>query len=200
MSEAATSQAIAAQVAVGRLLSQLLLREPDAGLLGELRAPEVSAALAELGVEVPPFESPGADRVWLEERGAEYLDRWLRPDRGGPPVQSLWSGGQYEGDPAVALRRWTEAVGLRYDSEVARGAPIDHLGSSLALWCLAAEHSAEHAQALRVQHLEWGRRPLEAARAAGGFYGGVASATLGWLDWVGDSGDGAEPRPGESAG
>jgi TorA maturation chaperone TorD len=189
-----------AQVAVGRLLSQLLLREPDAVLLGELRAPEVSAGLRVLGVEVPASESEGADRTWLEERGAEYLDRWLRPDRGGPPVQSLWSGGQYEGDPAVALRRWTAAVGLHYDAEAARGAPIDHLGSTLALWCLAAEHSSEHAEALRIQHLEWGRRPLEAARRAGGFYGGVANATLEWLDWIGESADGAEPRPAESAG
>jgi TorA maturation chaperone TorD len=200
VSDAATPSSAVAQVAVGRLLSQLLLREPDVALLGELRAPEVNAGLRELGVEVPTYESDAADRAWLEERGAEYLDRWLRPDRGGPPVQSLWSGGQYEGDPAVALRRWTEAVGLRYDAEAARGAPIDHLGSSLALWCLAAEHSAEHAEALRVQHLEWGRRPLEAVRKAGGFYGGVAGATLEWLDWIGESADGAEPRPGESAG
>lgn len=200
MSDAAAPPVTVAQVAVGRLLSQLLLREPDAALLGELRAPEVRSGLRDLGVEVPPGQDAEADRVWLEERGAEYLDRWLRPERGGPPVQSLWSGGQYEGDPAVALRRWTEAVGLRYDAEAARGAPIDHLGSSLALWCLAAEHSAEHAEALRVQHLEWGRRPLEAARAAGGFYGGVAAAALGWLDWIGESADGAEPRPGESAG
>lgn len=200
MSHAGKPSATVAQVAVGRLLSQLLLREPDAALLGELRAPEVSAGLGELGVELPPFVSADADRAWLEERGAEYLDRWLRPERGGPPVQSLWSGGQYEGDPAVALRRWTEAVGLRYDAEVARGAPIDHLGSSIALWCLAAEHSAEHAEALRVQHLEWGRRPLETARSAGGFYGGVASAALGWLDWIGESADGAEPRLAGSAG
>ena len=123
MSDAAPPPVTVAQVAVGRLLSQLLLREPDAVLLGELRAPEVSAGLRVLGVEVPASESEGADRTWLEERGAEYLDRWLRPDRGGPPVQSLWSGGQYEGDPAVALRRWTAAVGLHYDAEAARGAP-----------------------------------------------------------------------------
>lgn len=200
MSEAADTSEAIAQVATGRLLAQLLLRELDPELLSELRAPEVSAALGELGVKVPPPGDPGGDRAWLEERGAEYLDRWLRPERGGPPVQSLWSGGQYEGDPAVALRRWTQSAGLEYDASAARGAPIDHLGSSMALWCLAAEHAPEHAPALRQQHLEWGRRPLESAKAAGGFYGGVASAALAWLDWIGESGDGAEPCGAESAG
>ena len=187
MSEALTPSVVAAQVAVGRLLSHLLLREIDAPLLGELRASELSATLRELGVDVPPFESADVDGIWLEERGAEYLDRWLRPERGGPPVQSLWSGGQYEGEPAVALRRWAKAVGLHYDAAAACGAPIDHLGSCVALWCLAAEHSAEHAEVLRIQHLDWGRRPLAAAQAAGGFYGGVAGAALGWLDWIADS-------------
>lgn len=164
--ELATLQALA------ELLGRLLLREVEAADLERLRAPELAAALAELGVELP---EPEAERAWLEERGADYHELFLSPEA-GPLVQSLWTQGRYEGDAAARVRQLAELAAVDFQREAARGAPVDHLGALLLLWAATAERAPAVAEELTREHLAWSRPALARVRSRGGFYGAVAGA------------------------
>ena len=164
--------------AVAALLGQLLLRELDAVDLASLRNAEVGRALDDLGLSLP---APGSDDAWLEGRGVEYHDLFLRPDSGGPLVQSLWTEGRYEGEAAVRVRQLARAAGVDFQRQAARGAPVDHLGSLLLLWAAADEESPEVAAELQRAHLDWALAPLGRIEVTGGFYGGVARAASGLL-------------------
>ena len=158
--------------ALAELLGRLLLREVEARDLERLRAPELAAALADLGVELP---DPDAERAWIEERGADYHELFLSPEA-GPLVQSLWTQGRYEGDATARVRQLAELAAVEFQRDVARGAPVDHLGSLLLLWSASAERAPAIAEELCRQHLAWSRPALARLRAQGGFYGAVASA------------------------
>lgn len=155
-----------------RLFARLLRREPDAELLAELRAPEVTATLGALGVALP-------EDAELEEVCAQYVELLLHPRRGAPPVASLWVDGRYEGDTAIALRKVAEAAGCTFDTTAASGVPADHLGCILDLWCTCATDHPDLANLIAHDYLAWVDRALGAAGAADGFYGQVARATLG---------------------
>ena len=137
---------------VARLFGQLLLHELSADDLERLREPEVLEALAAVGVDVPPADTP------LDELAAEFFDTLLRPEH-GPPVQSLWSGGSYEGDSAAMIRKLAEAAALDFNKSAARGAPLDHIGSILLLWAEARERAPEVAERLQEDHLAWSLAP-----------------------------------------
>lgn len=160
--------------AVANLLGRLLLHEVTADDLRELGAPALSAPLAELGFALP---APAEEAAWLEERGADYHDSFLRPDT-GPLVQSLWTEGRYEGEVAVRVRQLAEHTGLEFQRGPARGAPVDHLGSLLLLWSECEGHSQAVADEIARAHLAWSLGPLETIAAAGGFYGRLAAAAM----------------------
>ena len=157
-------------VPTARLFARLLLRELDAATLAELRAPEVAAALAEVGIELP-------DDGALESLQAEYFERLLHPKDSAPPIASLWMDGQYQGDSAVMLRRIAEASGWEYQPAAADGAPMDHLGSILLLWCECTETAPDLANLIAFQHLTWVDRALADTSARDGFYAQVCRAT-----------------------
>ena len=183
--------------ACARLFARLLLFELDRAGWEELRGPELREALAGLGVPWPErFGRGEADRL-----AVHFLECFLRPETGGPPVQSLWTEGTYEGRAAVAVRKLAEAAGIDFDRGAARGASHDHLGSILLLWAevdsaaragtaapgpAGAEVCREVAARLERDHLRWALEPLGqvAGRAAGAesedelarFYPGVARA------------------------
>ncbi|MCB9868970.1 MAG: molecular chaperone TorD family protein [Planctomycetes bacterium] len=152
-----------------RLLAWLMLREPDAALLRELGSPEIAAALAAAGVELPSTDA-------LEEVHAEFFAVLLHPERSAPPIASLWLDGQYEGDTAVAVRALASESGLDFDPEVAGGAPVDHLGSLLLLWSESAEAAPEVATRLAADYLGWVDAALHEARGRPGFYGSLSRA------------------------
>ncbi len=156
--------------ASAELIGALLLKEVDAAGLERMREPQLAAALAEFGIELPEFESQAA---WLEERGADYHDLFLRPET-GPLVQSLWTQGRYEGDAAVRVRQLAKAANVEFQPEAARGAAPDHLGSLLLLWAATDERVQVVADEIANEHLEWSIAPLTNVAAAGGFYGAVA--------------------------
>lgn len=155
---------------VARLLGRLLVREIDEETVAELQQPDVREALAGIGIGVPQ----AADR---EALATGYFERFLHPAAGLPPVQSLWQGGQYDGDPAVAVRAIAAAAG-RELAPGARGAAPDHLGCILLLWADLAEIRPELAARLQRDHLAWAVRALAPVQAAGGFYGAVAAAAV----------------------
>lgn len=159
--------------AVAQLLGRLLLKEIDGALLERLREPELCAVLVELGFELPP---PDTQDAWLDERGAEYHDLFLRPET-GPLVQSLWTQGRYEGDSTVRVRKLAEAAGVEFQSAAARGAAPDHLGSLLMLWAATDVHAGEIADEVVRAHLEWALPGLRRIEPSGGFYGALAVAT-----------------------
>ena len=159
--------------ALAELLGTLLLREVGPRELAWMGEPDVASALSELGLVLPEVDE---DATWIEKRGAEYHDLFLRPEA-GPLVQSLWMQGRYEGDSTVRVRQLAEAAAVEFDRSAARGAPVDHLGSLLLLWAATAERSPAVAEDLTREHLGWATRPLANVEAAGGFYGGVARAT-----------------------
>jgi len=91
-------------------------------------------------------------------------------------VQSLWQGGQYDGDPAVAVRA-IAAAAARELAPGSRGAAPDHLGCILTLWADLVEERPELAARLQQDHLAWAPPALAHARTAGGFYSSVAAAS-----------------------
>ncbi len=156
-----------------RLLGRLLVRELDADTVQELQQPALRGALAEAGVPVPELAA-------IEALATEYCERFLHPAAGLPPVQSLWQGGQYDGDPAVAVRA-IAAAAARELAPGARGAAPDHLGCILLLWADLIETRPELARRLQRDHFAWATRALAPVQAAGGFYGAVAAATVGFV-------------------
>lgn len=151
-----------------RLLGRLLVRELDVATVDELAQPAVAAALAELGIAVPP----PAD---LDALAAAYFAHFVRPAAGLPPVQSLWLHGQYDGDAAQAVRAIAEAGSLEL-APGARGAPPDHLGCILLLWADIVEDRPDLAARLQRDHFAWGERALSAVGRGAGFYSSVARA------------------------
>ena len=163
--------------AVAQLFGRLLLKELDGPMLERLREPGLSAVLREWGFELP---LPDIQNAWLDERGAEYHDLFLRPET-GPLVQSLWTQGRYEGDSTVRVRKLAEAAGVEFQSAAARGAAPDHLGSLLMLWAATDVHAPEIAGEVLRAHLEWALPGLRRIEPAGGFYGALAVACLNLL-------------------
>lgn len=162
---------IAGWVPVVQLFSRLLLRELDRETLTALQAPAVANALAALEVDLPSADD-------LEALQARYCALFLHPERGAPPVASLWVDGQYEGDSLQTLRKIAAAAGCDFDRSAAGGAAEDHLGSILLLWCACVESDPELARLLRSQHLGWAERALAQGARDEGFYGQVSRATL----------------------
>jgi TorA maturation chaperone TorD len=164
----------AALKAVADFLGGLLVKEVDAPQLARLREPTLRTALTEFGIELPSQEE---QRDWIEARGADYHDLFLRPET-GPLVQSLWAQGRYEGDAAVRVRQLAEAAGVQFQRGAARGAAVDHLGSLLLLWSATEGKAQPIADEIARDHLDWATPGLRRVEASGGFYGAVASATL----------------------
>jgi len=175
--------------AAAKLLGQLFLKEVSAGELERLREPALAAALADFGVSLP---APAHQEAWLEERGADYHDLFLRPES-GPLVQSLWTQGRYEGDPAVRVRQLATFAGVEFQRSAARGAAVDHLGSLLLLWSACDGRIQAVADEIVNAHLEWATRPLRIIESAGGFYGALAAATMSLVSSLRRSGPTAGP-------
>lgn len=157
--------------ATAELVGRLLLRELGPRELDALRDPRLAAPLAELGLELP---SEDEQEAWLEERAADYHERFLRP-ASGPLVQSLWTQGRYEGDATVRVRALARAAGVEFQPGAARGAAPDHLGSLLLLWAATDARAPSIAGELAASHLAWSQAALERVARDGGFYGAVAS-------------------------
>ncbi|MCA8950791.1 MAG: molecular chaperone TorD family protein, partial [Planctomycetes bacterium] len=150
-----------------RLFGRLLLAELDAATLDELRAPAIATALAEIGIELPAPEA-------LDTVAAEYFEHVLHPRGQAPLVQSLWHGGSYEGEAAVAVRRVAAAAGVELGPG-ARGAPPDHAGCLLVLWAELRERNAVIANDFATVHLGWLPAAIARSRATG-FYAAVLAA------------------------
>ena len=166
--------------ATAEFLGQLLVREVDREQLTALRSAELATALASLGITLP---DAGAEDEWLEQRAAEYHELFLRPEP-GPLVQSLWTQGRYEGDATVRVRELAKHAGATFDRNAARGAAVDHLGCLMLLWAASSTTAPEVAAEIERAHLTWAQPGLRRIASTGGFYAGVASATLSWIDAV----------------
>ncbi len=168
---------------VARLFGDLLLRELDADRLERLREPELAAQLLSLGVVVPPAASQD-DPDELDRLAAGFHSAFLAPDRGGAPlVASLWTEGRYEGTAAARIRALAEAAAVEFDRDMARGAPIDHLGVLLLLWAQTIERAPSVADEIATQHLAWSEAPLNRLAAAGAtsFYPSLAGAAAAFV-------------------
>ena len=151
-----------------------MLVELDDTRLTRLSEPDVAAALNAVGVVVP--DPASAD---LDELAADFHAAFLQPTGGGaPPVASLWTEGRFEGNAAARLRELAKSAAVDFDSEEARGAPIDHVGSMLHLWAATHERATWVADELASVHLAAVAPALTQAVSAEGFYGSVAQAVL----------------------
>lgn len=167
MSEPAQSDDLAA---AARLFGRLLVRELDAATLQELQGGDIAEALDSLGIELPDAEQIGT-------LGNRYFDLFLHPQGALPPVQSLWSDGKYDGDPAVGIRKIAAAANLELATG-ARSAPPDQLGCILLLWAELHEIRPELAELLTTHHMAWCDLALAHATRDDGFYGAIARATV----------------------
>ncbi|MEL6428210.1 MAG: molecular chaperone TorD family protein [Planctomycetota bacterium] len=152
-----------------------MLVELDEARLARLAEPDVAAALAAVGVEVP--DPASAD---LDELAAEFHGAFLQPTSGGaPPVASLWTEGRFEGDAAARVRELAKSAAVDFDGVEARGAPIDHVGSLLHLWAATVERAPWVAEELAGVHIAAVAPALERVASTPDFYGQVAQAVLG---------------------
>ena len=158
------------------LFGWLLVRELDTPLLVRLHRKPVSDAFAAIGIQVPHED--------LDHLHAEYYACFLAPQDSVPLVQSLWEGGSYDGPATARLRKLGEGLGLKLDSGVCRGAPVDHLGSILQLWSRLAANWPEHAADLARHHLSWAQAPLAKVAGRSSFYGQLALATGDLIDQI----------------
>ena len=160
----------AAMVETARFLGRLLLHEVNEELRGAMVQPDLASALAEMGIDVSDLPS-------TDELAAEFMETFIHPPEGGPPVQSLWQYGTYEGDCAVTIRKLAEVAGVEFDRAMARGAPNDHLGCILLLWASVRSHAPEVAERLEEEHMAWALGPLGKIAERESFYGAVSRAT-----------------------
>ncbi len=167
-------------VPTAQLFARILLREIDVELLQQLEQPDVAAALQEVGIRVP-------DASELDDLAAQYFETLLHPHTAAPPIASLWTSGEYEGDAARSIRELAKHAGLEFDAEPARGAAPDHLGCILLLWSEASVHAPEVAERIQQEHLAWVPRALAHAGSTDGFYGQVARATVELVERIGES-------------
>ncbi|MFT7620130.1 MAG: TorA maturation chaperone TorD [Planctomycetota bacterium] len=162
---------------MGRLLSHLYLREVTAGFIEELDAIGANETLRDLGISLPD----GRDAQSIERLATEYFETLVAPKDLPPPIQSIVIGGTYEGDAARSMREIAKAVGVTFDPKVAGGAPVDHLGSQLALWSDLMAENHEVATEFAVRHLVWAK-PLLRHQAGESFYGNLAQVTLKFIE------------------
>lgn len=173
MSEAEREQAAGSQndlAAAARLFGRLLVRELDAATLRELQQSDIREALGSLAIELPAEDQ-------VRELGNRYFDLFLHPEGSLPPVQSLWRDGQYDGDPAVGMRKIADAANLELATG-ARSAAPDHLGCILLLWAELCDDRPELAELLTTHHMAWADLALQHAAKDDGFYGAIARATI----------------------
>lgn len=164
--------------AVAELLAGLLLHELDGPRLAELQQEELATALEALGLQVRGLD-PERD---LDELAVEFLEAFVQPAEGGPLVQSLWTGGTYEGEPAVIVRKLAQVAGVEFDRAAARGAAHDHLGCILLLWAATQESAPEVAERLREEHLRWALPPLARLARGKGFYPQLCACVARFID------------------
>ncbi len=170
------------QAALG-LFARLLLKEIDAQMLEALRVPHLRVALAELSIQLPEPQE-------LDALSAAWFEHFLHPERGAPPIASLWIHGQYEGDVAVQLRKIAESAGYTLDLAASGGAPIDNLGCILLLWIECRKTDEALARLITDEYLEWVPRALQEVATTQGFYGQLTRALLHLLALLQD-----DPRP-----
>ncbi len=171
MSSAAEGE-VHALAPVARLFAQLVLKELDERMLDVLRGDDVAAALRDVGVRLP--EPANVDAL-----AAEFFEAFVRPQTGAPPVESLWREGQFEGKSTAMVRKLAAAAGLQFDRDAARGAPPDHLGNLLLLWCETEVAMPAVAERVARDHLAFAARALSVPARGEGFYAEVAAATEG---------------------
>ena len=163
--------------AVADLFASLLLREIDAALVTSLTGSGAREQLAGMGLVVPEADDGEA----LDRLAAEYFESFVKPLEGAPPIQSLAEGDAFEGPPADAMRAIAEAVGVTYDAAAARGAPVDHLGSQLAMWSAILRRDSRAADEFRDRHLRWAVPHLR-RRGEDSFYGRLAAVVADFID------------------
>lgn len=108
-----------------RLFGRLWIRELDAPLLAELTAGKLAAAFQAVGGTSPPANDPAT----REALAADYCGLLLGPSHHWPPYQSVWTDGQFQGQPAAGMRRYLDL----WDPAPAVPSDVmpDHLGIQL---------------------------------------------------------------------
>ncbi len=152
--------------AAARLLSHLLLYEIDSNLIAELEQSGANEVLKEMGIPLPAL----TDKEAVDNLSVEYFERFVNPAVGAPPIQSLAEEGKYAGKASESMEKIAIAAGLTFASDRTRGAPMDHLGSQLAMWSELNERDPAAAKDFCRRHLVWATRTLEIGSPQG-FYG-----------------------------
>lgn len=108
------------------ILSQVFLKEMSPALLAALRAPELAAALADLGLDPAAALGEAPDGQVLEELAVEYAGLFLGPGPHIPPYESVHvdpdartGRSSLYGEPAVRMRRLAEEEGLEISKALA---------------------------------------------------------------------------------
>lgn len=121
-------------------LATIFREEMSAELLGHLRSPEIRDVLAEAGVEMGENFMEMPEEQLLGELGLEFTALFLGPGGHISPHESVHvegGGGMLWGDETVAVRKYVQAAGFKYDDKF-KGMP-DHL-------CVELEFMAEVAR------------------------------------------------------
>ena len=106
-----------------RLLSRLWVAEIDEMWFEVLSEGSLAEAAEDLGLRL---EGPPAEVI--EQLAIEYCQLMIGPQGHVPPHQSVWSEGQFQGNPVVSMQQYLDVVGEQIDSTMR-----DHLGVQLGV-------------------------------------------------------------------
>lgn len=178
------------RAAVYRLLARFWRAELDAELLRELQTGASSEAFRAAGGIVP---SGGAESDVLDQLAIDFCQLFVGPSGHLPPVQSVWSEGQFERQAAVSLRRYLDVIGDQ--AGWLSQNPLDHLAVQLDIMGFVVEQSVpaptdqtesldELAKCFYRDHVAWARTLCESAarRCQTEFYRGVIKMTSDFLE------------------
>jgi len=136
-------EAILARGGIYRLMARIFRAEPDETLLGQLAAPPLSQALAEVDIEMTTILPDASAADGVRALAEEYTRLFLGPGKHISPHESVQlkrGSGVLWGSETGIVKRFIEEAGFDYD-EAYHGLP-DHIGVELEFLAHLTEQQA----------------------------------------------------------
>ena len=167
----------AQRAAVYEFLGRLWSSEVDAALQRSLTEPSRARdAFLNVGGDLSEVDSSS---VGIEELAEDYCRLFLGPTNHLPPYQSVWTDGQFAGEPSVQMKQWCEIAGIESSA-----IEPDQLGVQLTVMSrIVGSANATVEADFFEQHLRWPKELFAAAaeRARTEFYRSVVKITSEFL-------------------
>lgn len=168
-----------ARAGVYGFFSGVLLREFNEYSLAELKSPRWRKALLEHGIDLP--DTPEL----MEELAIDYCRIFIGPGKFCPPIQSVWTNGQFQGHVVDSMREFLDIVSVDHDCPVK-----DHAGLQMEVMAKILEFKSSHsnqsnglAECFYRSHIGWTQSMLNRAAelAVTDLYRGLMTAAVDFI-------------------